>query len=118
MSKTDFSSLAFFSKHFNVPEDKLRWCILEKVENSDYHQFLIGIAIENSKSVISVQECCLRRLERGKLKLHAATLQEKKKRFYLKSEKPIYGKEFCEFIFSRKNLTYWYSDKWYEDETK
>lgn len=113
--KTDFSRLEFFSKHFNVPLDRLKWCILERAVTPEYHQFLIGLSIDNSKLVISVEECCLRRLKRGSLKAHSAVLKSNKKKFRLKSEKPIYRGQFMELSFSCKTLADLYCDKWYEE---
>ncbi len=115
MSKFDFSSLEFFSKHFNVPLEKLKWCILERAVTPEYHQFLIGLLIEDSKLVISVEECSLRRLKRGSLKAHSANLKESKRKFRLKSEKPIYHGQFMELTFTRKNLADLYCDKWYDE---
>ena len=119
--KTNFSSLEFFSKHFNVPLEKLKWCILERAVTPEYHQFLIGLSIEGSKLVISVEECCLRRLKRGSLKAHSATLKSNKRKFRLKSTKPIYHEQFMELTFTCRNLADLYCDKWYdeaEDEKK
>lgn len=113
MGKTDFSSLAFFAKHFNVPEEKLKWCILEKIVNAEYHQFLLGLSINGARRVISVEECCLRRLQRGKLKAHAAIFKETSRKFTVKSEKPIYRRQFIVRTFTRKNLADLYCDKWY-----
>ena len=113
--RTDFTRLDFFSKHFNVPENRLHWCILEKTVTPEYHQFLLGLSIDNSKLVISVQDCCLRRLKRGSLKAHRAFLRPNKRRFYLKSEKRIYKKKFYELSFTKKNLADLYHDKWYDE---
>ncbi len=115
MSKIDFSSLEFFSKHFNVPKEKLKWCILERIVNAEYHQFLLGLSINGARQVISVEECCLRCLQRGKLKAHAATLKETRRKFSVKSEKPIYRRQFIARTFTRKNLADLYCDKWYQE---
>lgn len=115
MSKTNFSSLEFFSKHFNVPLEKLKWCILERAVTPEYHRFLVGLSIEGSKLVISVEECCLRRLKRGSLKAHPATLKVNKRKFRIKSEKPIYHGQFMELAFTFRNLADLYCDKWYEE---
>ncbi len=114
MEKINFFELAFFARHFNMDVNRLSWCILE-IQRDGFVEYLLGIRQDGSKIVISVEECCLRRLKRGRIVAHEALLTKKNKScFSLKTAKLINGQK-REILFTRRNLEDLYRDKWYDE---
>jgi len=113
MNKTNFGDLAFFARHFNMDVNRLSWCIIED-RKKNYIRYLVGIRQDASKVVVSVEECCLRRLKRGKLAAHDAVLKQTKRGFRLRSVFPVKG-QIQELIFTKRDLNNLYRDKWYDD---
>lgn len=113
MDKTIFSDLAFFAQHFNMDVNKLSWCILEE-KKEDYNNYLLGIMYGSSKIVISVEECRLRRLKRGKLLAHPAKFTQDRYNLRVKSNLPIHDRK-RELLFTKRDLENLYRDKWYDE---
>ncbi len=116
MDKINFYDLQFFANHFNMKLSRLSWCILEEQKNGIVNH-LLGIKYDGSKVVISVEECCLRRLKRGKLAAYAAVFERTKRGFRLKTEAPVRG-ALLELIFTKRDLENLYRDKWYDERLR
>ncbi len=110
-----FSSLDFYAKHFNVPVERLSWCIL-RVDRISYDDYLIGIEIKDSRLVISVQECALRRRSHNYVPF-AAEMRETSRGYYFTSREAITkSKKKVEIYLTRSDLRNLYRDKWYDSK--
>lgn len=105
--------LGFFAAHFNLDEERLDWCILEDRANL-FQNFMLGIKIQNSGLVISVEQKALAKLGR-KLKTYDAKFTAKGTKYQLTSLKPICEGKCVRLNFTEQNLRDLYLDQWYQN---
>ena len=113
MKTKSFCTLAFFSAHFNVPAEKLSWCLIKDVTAGKtlYHA---GVAIPGSNLAIDIcrgQFVSKFNLKDNKVEFLEATAK------WLKNEKMLCfspaDKSADELVLTEKDLEAVYQYRWY-----
>jgi len=113
MEKNSFCTLMFFSAHFNVPVEKLSWCLIKDV-TAGKTLYYAGISISDSNLAIDIcrgQFVSKFNLKDNKVEFSKATAK------WLKNEKMLCispaDESADELVLTEKDLEAVYQYRWY-----
>lgn len=113
--KTNFLSLEFFSKHFNVPQNQLAWGIIEEKK-----EFKPAIIIKKTNLAIDIEQGLIKSILdvfQDRRNFHEAKLSPIKgydNVFELISNSPILNNEPVAIEISEQSVKTLYQYRWYD----